>query len=140
MFYLDTSVLISAIVTEGSASEMIWSWLEANGEAELFVSDWVVAESSSALSIKVRTGQLSDVDRASAANMFSRLCQDSLDFIPVQSRHFTAAANLCADAANGLRAADALHLALASDIGTIVTRDRQLAKAGRSAGVEAILL
>ncbi|MER2534536.1 MAG: type II toxin-antitoxin system VapC family toxin [Rhizobiaceae bacterium] len=139
IFYLDTSFLVTAIVEE-AASEAVWKWLDDNRHSELFVSDWVVTEFSSALSVKVRTGQLSAGGRLLAARMFSRLQRASLDFIPVESRHFSAAANLCANPSTGLRGGDALHLSLAGDVGSIVTRDRILAQAAFGAGIDAILL
>jgi predicted nucleic acid-binding protein len=139
MFYLDTSFVVTAIVEE-AASETAWAWLENNRRSELVVSDWVVTEFSSALSIKVRMGRLTAGDRSLAVRMFSRMRVASLDSIPVESRHFITAANLCADPSTGLRAGDALHLAVAADVGTIVTRDRLLAKAAPLAGMGAILL
>jgi hypothetical protein len=57
MAYLDTRVLISAL-TNALRTMEIQEWLATQTVADLIISDWVITEFSSALSVKVRTGQL----------------------------------------------------------------------------------
>lgn len=100
------------------------------------MSDWVVTEVSSALSLKVRTGALDLPRRAAALAALHKLLVESLVLIPVLPIHFRAAAQYLDRHDLGLRAADALHLAVASDRGaTLVTLDRRLRAAGLALGV-----
>jgi predicted nucleic acid-binding protein len=56
--------------------------------------------------------------------------------LPVTGRHFRSAAQNADQHALGLRAGDALYLAIASEAGAILqTLDRRLAEAGPSLGI-----
>jgi uncharacterized protein with PIN domain len=57
MLYLDTSLLVAALTNETEARRM-QSWLGQQDVDELAISDWVATEFSSAISIKLRTGQI----------------------------------------------------------------------------------
>ncbi len=89
--YIDTSVLVAALTNERETSRM-QEWLGAQVPEKLFISDWVVTEFSSALSIKLRTGQITVTDRANSLAMFTRLCAESIGVLPVTSQNFRAAA------------------------------------------------
>ena len=65
MLYLDTSLLVCALTNEAD-TEAVQSWLTRQDVAELAISDWVATEFSSALSIKLRRGQLGAEHRAAA--------------------------------------------------------------------------
>src|SRR5205807_6668753 len=98
-------------------------------------------EFSSALSIKLRTGQINARHRADALAMFTRLSADSLAILPVSGLQFRAAARFADQHALGLRAGDALHLAICADHGaTLCTLDRRLGEAGLALGVKTKLL
>jgi predicted nucleic acid-binding protein len=91
---------------------------------------------SSAFAIKVRTGQITLEQRAAGLAMFHKLVAESLIMLPVRGRHFRAAAQHADQHALGLRAGDALHLAIASEAGAMLqTLDRKLAEAGPSLGI-----
>ena len=66
---------------------------------------------------------------------FERLCANDLQLLPVQASTFHRAALLTLNAANGLRAGDALHLANALDVGvkSMATLDELLARNSRRA-------
>jgi len=134
--YVDTSVLLSALTREAASGRSL-AWLARQDPGALAISDWVAAEVSSALSIKIRTGAISESQRADALAGFRRLAERSLTVLAVERSHFSVAARLADQQTLGLRAADALHLAIALDHGlTLCTLDRNLAEAAGSVGVK----
>ncbi len=134
-FYLDTPLLVAALTRETRTGDM-QAWLAAQEAGSCVISDWVVTEFSSALSIKLRTGQLALPDRAASLAMFTRLAADSFATLPISPTIFRMAARYADQFALGLHAGDALHLAICADHGaTLCTLDRKLAEAGAAIGV-----
>lgn len=139
MFYIDTSVWVSAI-TEEPKSGNVWLWFEKFAAEKFAISDWVVTEFSSALSVKIRTGQITMEQRASALREFSATVNDSLQILPIRSGHFQSAALFADNHLTGLRAADALHVAVAADYGAIIcSLDSTMTKAASLLGLEAVV-
>ncbi|NOT39034.1 MAG: type II toxin-antitoxin system VapC family toxin [Alphaproteobacteria bacterium] len=140
MLYLDTSVLVCALTNEAD-TEKVQAWLAGQVARELQISDWVVTEFSSALSIKLRTGQMGAEHRAASLAVFTRLAAETLDVLPVERASFRRAAGFADQPALNLRAGDALHLALCADTGAkLCTLDRRLSEAAPQVGVETVLL
>jgi predicted nucleic acid-binding protein len=140
MLYLDTSLLVAALTNEVE-TQRVQQWLGHQPEHNLAISDWVVTEFSSALAIKLRTGQIRIADRAEALAMFTRLTTDSFTAIPVSRLDFRTAARFADQHAIGLRAGDALHLAVCANHGaTLCTLDRRLGDAGSTFGIKTMLL
>jgi uncharacterized protein len=140
MLYLDTSLLVAALTNETETQRM-QSWLGQQDADELAISDWVATEFSSALSIKLRTGQIRAAHRADALALFTRLGTDSLTVVAVSRLQFRTAARFADQYELGLRAGDALHLAICADHGaTLCTLDRRLSDAGAALGVKTMLL
>lgn len=135
MIYLDTSVLISALTAEAE-TERVQAWLAGQTEGAVCISDWVVSEFSSALSLKLRRGDLSADERARILSNWRIVQQDNLATVPVPSAAFDLAARFCDHHELGLRAGDGLHLAVASMGGHhMATLDQAMAKAAVAVGV-----
>lgn len=116
-------------------------WLGEQDPDQLAISDWVTAEFSAAVSIQPRTGPIEAGNRADALAMLARPCRDSFAISPVLRRHFRVAARFADQYGLGLRAGDALHLAICADqIATLCTLDRRLAAPGSALGVKTMLL
>lgn len=87
------------------------------------------------MAIKLRAGQFNLEQRAAALAAFNQLVVESFTILSVTGEHFRPAAKFADQHFLGLRAGDALHLAVASAHGaTVYTLDRRLAEAGPALG------
>lgn len=138
MIYLDTSVVVPLFVRE-PASEAVSDWFGANTDT-LVAADWLVAEFASALSIKVRRGDVQPATAKQVWNEFNVLCAGGLRLLPVSRAAFAEAARLIRDTASGLRAGDSLHLAVALECGVtyLATLDHNLVDNAAHQGLETI--
>ncbi len=140
MLYIDTSVLVAALTNESRTAEM-QNWLASQSPEDLVISDWVMTEFSAALSMKVRTGQLGPAHKAEALAMFRSMAEVSICSVAVDRFDFATAARLSDQHATGLRAGDALHLAIAANHGyRLVSLDHGLGDAALALGVSCQVL
>jgi len=140
MIYVDTSALVALIVSEpGSAT--VAAWYSAT-RSELVSAAWCVTEFGSALGLKQRTAQLDAAQAQAAWERFERLVANDLRLLPVEATDFHRAAMLTLDAASGIRAGDALHLACAERAGAkaLVTLDGVMAKNARRVRLKPVAL
>jgi uncharacterized protein len=79
-------------LTSETETDRVQRWLGRQAEDDLAISDWVATEFSSALSVKLRTGQIEPRHRANALAMFARLTTANLLVVPVSRLQFRAAA------------------------------------------------
>lgn len=126
--YLDTSALV-ALCTQEPNSDAVDDWYIATSEA-LCSAVWTVAEFASAISVKRRRGDISDIQATEAWNLFESMCAADLKLLPIEERTFHKAAELARNPAAKLRAGDALHVActLAAGIPLALTLDKQMAR------------
>lgn len=127
--YVDTSVLVASLTHEVHTAAA-QRWLARHSASGLAISDWTITEVSAAFALKLRTKAISPTVRTEALAMFSSMVARSLHVLPVSSQDFRSAARLADHDQLGLRAGDALHLAVAFNHGaTLYTLDRGMAPA-----------
>lgn len=140
MRYLDTSILVAALTREPRTEDM-QDWLARQDADSLRVSDWVLTEFSAALSMKVRMAILTPGERASVLGAFAALRESSLSTLSVSSMDYRTAVHFADAHTSGLRAGDALHLAIAYNHGlNLCSLDKTLVAAAEPLGVNAALL
>ena len=131
MIYCDASLVVTALVPEARTAEAR-RWFSDHGGEVLAASWWVETEVASALAQKQRQQLLTEPQRRTAFAQWRLLCS-SWEMLEIEGDHFVAAGNLTDD---GLRAGDALHLAVAVERqAALATRDHDLARVAREKGL-----
>lgn len=115
MVYLDTSVVVALLVPEPRSADVRAWFASLNGIP--VGSDWLLSEFASAVSIKLRRGELTEANAKQVHKEFDLLATGGLRMTPVSRAAFREAAGLAKQHRQGLRAADALHLAAAVEVG-----------------------
>ena len=140
LIYVDTSVLV-ALCTHEAKTAAVAQWYSACTQ-DLASAAWCVTEFASALALKQRTGQLTSAQANSAWLRFERVCANDVQLLPVDASTFHKAALLTMDAASGLRAGDALHLACAMQAKAqgMATLDAVLAKAAHRHKIQPVVI
>lgn len=138
MIYLDTSVVV-ALFTHEPGTPKVMSWYADLQELPV-ASDWLLTEFSSAISLKVRTGQLLEGNAKRVREEFSLFVDGAVRLVPVSRDAFRIAGDMIAQHQNGLRAGDSLHLAVAMALGAthMATLDGNLARNAKRIGLEVI--
>ena len=139
MIYLDTSILVAYYCPE-PLSEQAERLLRSHIMPA--VSDLTEVELISALSRKVREGDMdrSDAERV-AALFLSHLSMHMYVRVPLRRQHYRLARDWIGRFVLPLRSLDALHLAVAEVEGrTMATADSGMAGSAAALGIETILL
>lgn len=138
MIYLDASVVVSAITNEQHTSDAL-RWIGRQAADDLCISQWVSTEVASALSLKVRRGQLPVDEKMTAWGGYRRMIDDGLQILPIRDVHFQSANEMIWNWPDGLRAGDALHLAVARDFGvSVCTLDDVMLESGPTLGLRTL--
>ena len=136
MIYLDTSVLVSLHVGENN-SERTLEWFSQQGGKSLVISEFVTLEFACAIRRKVRSNRLSVDDAWRVEFKFAHTVQNSLSVVRIPADSFLYATTMVQRSKTPLRAADALHLAIAkANDAVMATLDIGLADAARHFGTE----
>lgn len=133
--YLDASVIVPLFVQE-KTSEAVLAWLVSTDQA--IVSDWAIAEVSSAMSHHVRRGALDPDERDLAETRFNAWLDRAAAVETVEPEDVV----LCRDLLHRhprLRTPDALHLTIVQRLKCdLATYDLDLAEAAARDGVTVI--
>jgi predicted nucleic acid-binding protein len=140
MIYVDTSVFVALCIKE-QKSDDVAKWY-TNSSAKMISSTWAFTEFSSALSLKVRTSQITDKQSREAWKKFDGLCQSDIELLPIENKVYYSAGILVVNSKSNLRAGDALHLAVAKQLKSksLATLDKVLAKNASSVKIQAVLI
>lgn len=140
MVYVDTSALVPMFVRE-ARSDALLDWLEGSG-ASLAVSDWALLEFASAIALKVRTGVVSAGLGREAIAHVQAFVEEHCTVATPRREEFRRAARLVSDGRGGLRAGDALHIAIAEslDAKSMLCLDATLTSNARAVGIDTVQL
>ena len=136
MRYFDTSFPVPLILPEDT-SESIAAFLERLSGEDLAVSHWTRVEFASLLARKVRMGDLNSTAAFQAGSQFETLVSRSfIVFLPNRD-DFDRARDWLGRFETGLRAGDALHLAIAKNRGAdaVYALDKPMIAAGEQLGL-----
>lgn len=131
MYYFDTSFLVPLIRPEPS-SAAVSKFFSTLDSQELAVSVWTRVELASALAREVRARTLTADEAARSAAQFDVMVERSFSILTADVSDFDLAASYLLKFDTGLRAGDALHLAIATNHGAeaFYTLDKVLNRAG----------
>lgn len=135
MIYVDTSVVVALLTVEPRTPDIV-TWYGELRDTPI-TSDWLLTEFSSALSIKLRTGQINETHAGLVREEFELLAGGGLRMVPVSRDAFRQAAEMVRRHDHGLRAGDSLHLAVALElkVSCMATLDATLAANAKRAGI-----
>jgi uncharacterized protein len=132
LIYLDTSFLAPFYIHEATSIsvETILLNIPTN---ELAISDWTIVEFASLLARRVRMGDLSSELMETVVRLFREDAAQSYTVFTLTTADFVLATELLLQWETGLRAGDALHLAIARNrrVNNMLSLDRGLINAAQ---------
>ena len=130
MQYIDTSVLVAYLVSE-TYSELAIQTMRNAQRKPLAISTWTETEFYSALGIKCRTQQITEKQYRDVQEHYLSI-KPNWVWLPVSDANYQMASHFLKHWQTGLRAGDALHLAIATHHNALLlTLDERLAKAAK---------
>ncbi|MHB8788033.1 MAG: type II toxin-antitoxin system VapC family toxin [Thauera sp.] len=133
--YADTCILLPLFFRDTS-TEAVLAWLGGVGNETVLISQWTRTEFASAAGIMARRGDISADLHREGLERFDRLVSARLSTELVDTTDFDRARSWIADYRSGLRAGDALHLAVCARLSArLCTADGPLARAAADVGV-----
>ena len=138
MRYFDTSFLVPLVLPEAT-SEPIAGFFENLPTDDLAVSHWTRVEFASLLAREVRMGGLDAAAAHKAGSRFETMVGESFVVLLPNRGDFDRARDWLGRFETGLRAGDALHLAIAGNRGAdaIYSLDKGMIAAGKRLGLPA---
>lgn len=136
MRYFDTSFLVPLVISEVT-SESVHSCFRGFSTGDLAVSDWTRVEFASMLAREVRMGNMNPVAAMDAARRFELMIVESFAVLLPDRRDFNTAREWLCRFETGLKAGDALHLAIAANSGadSIFSLDKRMIASGKMLGL-----
>ena len=136
MIYLDTSFLAPFYIQEATSASVETILLNIPTD-KLAISDWTTVEFSSLVSRRVRMSELSLEQMEAVIRSFKEDAAQSYTVFTVRTVDFILAAEFIQQWETGLRAGDALHLAIASNrsVENLLSLDRGLIDAVRKLNI-----
>ena len=133
--YCDTSFVVPLLLEEAT-SEPIGDFVRTLDQNALVTSTWTRTEFNSLLGIRVRSRLLEAEDARRAEEYFDKLLE-SFGILEVAPADFELAREMLREFHIGLRAGDALHLAIARNQGAenVLSLDKGMLRAGRRFGI-----
>ena len=138
MRYFDTSFLVPLILPEAS-SEPIAGFFGGLETDDLAISHWTWVEFASLLAREVRMGGLDAGTAREAGARFEEMIHESFVVLLPNLDDFDRAKEWLGHFETGLRAGDALHLAIAGNRSAeaVYSLDKQMIAAGKTLGLPA---
>jgi predicted nucleic acid-binding protein len=136
MFYFDTSFLVPLFLPEAT-STAIEAFIRGLPVGQLAISHWTRVEFSSLLAREVRMGKMGATEAIAADSQFETVVMESFLVLQPEIADFNLAKTYLQAYATGLRAGDALHLAIArnSHVDAVFSLDKAMLKAGGPLGL-----
>jgi len=140
MIYIDTSLVVSLHVTEVRSYSAV-SWFERRAGDVFLISDWTDVEVASALSRKVRSGKITEEQRQRATDAYAVMRDGLFQRLTIAPGNYQRAVEMLREPSTGLRAGDALHLAIAEAHGaSVASLDATLMNAANHFGLAVELI
>lgn len=135
-FYFDTSFL-APLILEETTSAAVERFLASLPVESLAISHWTRVEFSSLLAREVRMGGMEPRIALDADQQFEAIIAESFAVLVPAVDDFELAKRYLAEPRTGLRAGDALHLAIAANNGAevIYSLNKTLLRAGKTIGL-----
>ena len=141
MLYLDTSVVASLVLNDAH-STTVRKWFERKRREQFAISDWTRVEFAGAVARLERMAQLDRSQADAARAVFRDEVESAMEVLRLGQADFALAVDLLAVPATGLRAGDALHLAIVHNAAVpgFETLDEGLARSAKLLKIPARLL